>query len=222
MFTFYTIVQREMRIALYSKRAWIEPLVFFAIIAILFPLSLTSDAQKISEYGFSIVWISVLIAAFLSLERFFQPDYLNGSLEQLLLAPQPLEIILLAKTFVHWMIYGVSLTLVATFYAASLLSLPGHALFAIIGALLLGTLVATLFGTIGAALTVSLGRGSMLTGLLVIPFYLPVLIFGAQLSEAALLGLPVSGYFALLGAMLAVLLVLAPFFSALALQLLLD
>ncbi|MGU9978026.1 MAG: heme exporter protein CcmB [Candidatus Oxydemutatoraceae bacterium WSBS_2016_MAG_OTU14] len=216
----FIVIQRELRIVFFNKRSLLEPLVFFAIVALLFPLSLSSDVQKINEYGFSIVWITILLSSFLSLEKLFQQDYFNGTLEQLLIS-KDLTIIVFAKIIAHWLIHGVPLTIFAGLYAV-LMFLPINILFVIIASLLMATFIVTMLGGISAALTVSLSKGSMLTGLLVIPFYLPVLIFGTQLSESALLGLPVSGYFAFLGAMLLVLIVLTPFFASLALKLLLD
>ncbi len=215
------IIRRDAAGVLHRRSGWIEPLLFFTVVTILFPLSMAADPQKILQFGPSVVWIATLLSGFLSLERFLHPDYENGSLEQLLLVPQPLGLLLFAKVISHWLINGVPLAIVAGLYAG-LLFLPSTAIPVLILALLMGTLTITLIGAIGAALTVPLRQGSMLTGLLVLPLYLPPLIFGTQLSEAAVLGLPISGYFALLGAMLILASVLAPICAAAALRVVLD
>lgn len=217
----FSVIQRDLAVMLRRRSSWFEPLLFFAVVAVLFPLSMTADAQRISEFGTGAVWLGVVLSGFLSLERLFQPDYENGSLEQLLLMPQPPGVILFAKILAHWLVNGVPLAIVASLYAG-LLFAPVAAVAAFAAALLIGTIIMMFLGSIGAALTVSARRGSMLTGLLVLPLYLPPLVFGARLSEAALHGLPLSGYFAMLGAILITVLVVAPFCAAAALKVMLE
>lgn len=203
------------------KAIWVEPLVFFTIIIVLFPLSVADAGAKISAFGPSIIWIGVLLAGFLSLARLLKPDYESGALEQMMLAPTPLSMILFAKVLAHWIAYGLPLVLLAPVFGA-LLFLPTESIWTTGLALIVGTLITVLLGLIGAALTVSLRRSEILVGLLIMPLYLPPIIFGAQITTAGMSGLPVSGHFALLGALLAVLLVLAPFLAAVSLRVMLD
>ena len=167
------------------------------------------------------IWIGVLLSGFLSLSRLLQADYENGVLDQMLIASTPLPLLLLAKVLAYWIAYGLPLVLIAPIYG-TLLFLPAQSVWLTGLALLLGTLITSLIGLIGTALTVSLPRSDILIGLLVMPLYLPAIIFGTQITTESMMALPVLAYFAVLGAMLLPLIVLSPFFAAIALKIMLD
>jgi heme exporter protein B len=168
-----------------------------------------------------ILWIVALLSNLLTSDAVFRSDYDDGSLEQLLLSPQPLYLSVLAYILAHWLVTGFLLALVSPVFAL-MLNLPVRAIPALAGALLLGTGVLSLVGGIGAALTVGLKRGGMLVSLLVLPLYMPVLIFGAAAVEAATTGTPVAPYLAILGAMLSLAIALAPLAIATGLRISVD
>ena len=217
----FSVIRRDLLMALRRRSGIITPLVFFSIVITLFPLSLSGGSQQLAEYAPSAIWVTVLLSGFLSLEYLLKPDYQNGTLGQFIIMPQSLGLVIFGKIIAHWLINGVSLSLLAPIYTG-LLFLPSKSVIPTMLALLLGTGIVSLIGAIAAALTVSLRQGGILTGLLVMPFYLPPLIFGVQIIEASVLGLPILGYFAVLGAMLVFAIPLAPFFAAAALKVILD
>ena len=215
------MMKRELFVTLRRHTGWFEPLLFFAIVMIMFPMAVSAEGKAIAAYGAGIVWRAVLLSGFLSLGRLLRQDYENGTLEQWLLMPQPLALLLLAKVCAHWLAHGLPLAVLASLFAWFLF-LPAEPVLMVALSLLLGTAIMVLIGMIGAALTVPLQRGSLLTGLLVMPLYLPVLIFGTRLTDAAVSASPLSGYFAFLGAVLLLMLVLSPFVAAVALRLMID
>lgn len=157
-----------------------------------------------------IIWVAALLASMLSLERLFKADFSDGSLEQMLLSPQPLAILVLAKVLAHWILTGVPLIIIAPLLAV-LLNLDGNSYGALISTLALGTPVLSLLGAIGVALTVGLRKGGVLLSLLILPLYIPVLIFATSAIDAAGMNLPYDGQLAIIGAMLVGSLTLAPF-----------
>lgn len=165
------------------------------------------------EIAPGVIWIAALLATLLSMERLFRSDFEDGALEHLLLSPHSLPLLVLAKVLAHWLVAGLPLILVAPFLGV-LLHLPSEAIGVLPVALLLGTPVLSLIGAIGVGLTVGLRRGGVLLTLLILPLYVPVLIFGSSAVMAATSGLPTSGQLALLGAMLALALTLSPFATA--------
>ena len=207
----------DLRLAQRRPADVLGSLFFFVIVVSLFPLAISPEARVLRQIGPGVVWVAALLACMLSLPRLFAADHADGTLEQLLLVPQPLPLLVLAKIAAHWVTSAVPLIamtpLIATQY-----NLGGDALLVLAGTLLLGTPVLSLLGTVGAALTLGARGGGVLLSLLVLPLFVPVLIFGAGAVEAAAGGLAVSAHFSLLGACLLVALVLAPLASAAALR----
>ncbi|MEE6046970.1 heme exporter protein CcmB, partial [Avibacterium paragallinarum] len=169
------------------------------------------------EIAPGVAWVAALLSALLSFERLFRDDFIDGSLEQLMLSSQPLALTALAKVVAHWLLTGFPLILLSPI-AALLLSLDSHLWWALVLTLLLGTPILSCLGAIGVALTVGLRKGGVLLSLLVLPLFIPVLIFSASVLEAAELALSYNGQLAILGAMLCAALTLSPFAIAAALR----
>ena len=198
---------------------------FFTVVMILFPLAVNAGQWSSADAAIGVIWVTVLLANFLALERLLRPDFDNGSLEQWLLAPYPPALVVLSKVLAHWLVVSLPLVVLAPLYAL-LMFLPGDApasaLPVMAAALALGTLTVNLIGVTGAALVVTLHRSNLLSGLLVMPLYIPVLVFGAHATVAAVNGLETSGQLAMLGAMLILALILAPVAAVAALRVSLD
>jgi len=207
---FYAALKRELLLAFRHRSDIINPLAFFLMVAVLFPLGVSPEPSFLSEVASGVIWVSALLACLLSVDGIFRSDYEDGCLEQMLVSPEPLWMMVLAKVFTHWLVSGLFLTLVAPL-VAMMFFLPESAYFSLIVSLLLGTPTLSLMGGIGAALTVGLRKGGVLISLLVLPLYIPVLIFGAGTVQAGAMGLPIQGYIALLAAILVFSLMLAPF-----------
>lgn len=207
---FITLLQRDLKIAIRHRGDIFNPLLFFIIVVTLFPLGIGPEPQVLSRVAPGIIWVAALLASMLSLERLFKADYMDGSLEQMLLSPQPLAILVLAKVLAHWLLTGVPLILVAPLLAV-LLHLENNSYMALMATLALGTPILSLLGAIGVALTVGLRKGGVLLSLLILPLYIPVLIFATSAIDAAGMNLPYDGQLAIIGAMLVGSLVLAPF-----------
>ncbi|PLW83255.1 heme exporter protein CcmB [Kineobactrum sediminis] len=186
-----------------------NPLLFFAMVIALFPLGLGPAPDTLAVFAPGILWIVALLSNLLSSDGVFRSDFEDGSLEQLLLAPQPLYFSALAYVLAQWLLTGFLLALLSPLFAV-MLGLDAAAIPALAASLLLGTGVLSLVGGIGAALTVGLQRGGMLISLLILPFYMPVLIFGSGAVQAALAGASAAPYLAILGAMLCMAVALAP------------
>ncbi|MEG2828432.1 MAG: heme exporter protein CcmB, partial [Edwardsiella sp. (in: enterobacteria)] len=173
------VIRRELRIALRSGAEIINPLWFFLIVVTLFPLSIGPEPQLLARIAPGIVWVAALLAALLSLERLFKDDFLDGSLEQLVLIPAPLTLTVLAKVIAHWLLTGLPLLILSPLVAL-LLSFNAATWQAVALTLLLGTPTLSFIGAIGVALTVGLRKGGVLLSLLVLPLYIPVLIFATS------------------------------------------
>lgn len=206
---FKTVLVRDLVTAFRHPSDLVNPLIFFMIVVTLFPLAVSPEQKFLSEAAPGVLWVAALLATLLSLDMLFQSDFQDGTLEQLLLSPQPLYMGILAKVCGHWLLSGLPLTLLSPLLAF-MLFLPDAALPALMTTLLLGTPVLSFIGAVGSALTVGLRKSGLLLSLLVLPLYIPVLIFSAGAVKAAAIGLPIFGHLALLGAMLALALVLAP------------
>ena len=198
-----------------------NPLLFFAMVVALFPLGLGPAPDQLASFAPGVLWIIALLSNLLTSDAVFRSDFEDGSLEQLLLAPQPLFISVLAYIAAHWLITGLLLAAVSPVFAL-MLNLPGAAVLTLVLSLLLGTGVLSLVGCIGAALTVGLKRGGMLISLLILPLYMPVLIFGSAAVKAAVTGVPAGPYLAILGAMLCLAIALAPLAIAAGLRISVD
>ena len=207
---FFTLLQRDLKIAIRHRGDIFNPLLFSIMVVTLFPLGIGPEPQMLARVAPGIIWVAALLASMLSLERLFKADFSDGSLEQMLLSPQPLAILVLAKVVAHWILTGVPLIIIAPLLAV-LLNLDGNSYGALISTLALGTPVLSLLGAIGVALTVGLRKGGVLLSLLILPLYIPVLIFATSAIDAAGMNLPYDGQLAIIGAMLVGSLTLAPF-----------
>jgi heme exporter protein B len=196
-------------------------LVFFVIALSLFPFGVGASPDILARIGAGVIWVVALLAVLLTLDRLWQADFEDGSLELVLLSPTPLELLVVAKCLAHWFTSGLLLA-VASPLLALLMNLPLEGWWALPLALLLGTPTLTLVGSIGAALLLGSRRGSVLIALLVLPLYIPVLIFGVAAVEGVLMGLGGSAPFLILGAILLLALALTPFATAAALRLALE
>lgn len=202
-------LRRELLIALRSPGHIVNPLMFFVIAVSLFPLGGGSEPDFLASIAPGVIWVTALLAVMMSMESLFRSDFEDGSLEQLLIGPQPLYFQVLIKVFAHWLVTGLPLVALAP-VLGMMLALPAEGYVPLIVGLLLGTPTLGLIGAIGMALTVGLSRSGVLLAVLVLPLSIPVLVFGAGIVDAALNGLPVSGLIAVLGALLALALSLAP------------
>ena len=211
------ILRRDLRLALRHGADTLVVVLFFLLTVSLFPFGVGPEPQVLARIAAGVIWVTALLASLLSLERLFQTDYEDGSLDLLLLAPVGLEGTVLAKCLAHWLTTGVPL-IVATPLLALFLGLPADGLGFLLLAMLLGTPTLTLVGAIGAALVLGARRGGVLISLLVLPLYVPVLIFGVAASDAAVGGFPVRPHLMVLGGLLLAALVLAPWASAAALR----
>jgi heme exporter protein B len=196
-------------------------LVFFVVALSLFPFGVGASPDILARIGAGVIWVVALLAVLLTLDRLWQADFDDGSLELILLSPVPLELLVVTKCLAHWLTSGLLLVVTSPLLAL-LMNLPIDGLWALPIALVLGTPTLTLIGSIGAALLLGSRRGGVLIALLVLPLYIPVLIFGVAAVDAALLGLGGSAPFLILGAMLLLALALTPFASAAALRLALE
>ncbi|CAM3390910.1 Heme exporter protein B [Halomonas lysinitropha] len=210
-------LKRDLVLLMRRRSEVLNPLVFFALVITLFPIGISPDPELLAIIAPGLLWVAALLAALLSLDSLFRSDYDDGSLEQLLLSPQPLPALALAKVAVHWLLTGLPLALMAPLLGI-MLSLPAGSYVVLALSLALGSASLSLIGAIGAALTVGLSRGGVLLSLLVLPLYIPVLIFGAGAVQAAILGDGVSAHLAILGALLAMALSLAPWAIAASLR----
>ncbi|MDN5753966.1 MAG: heme exporter protein CcmB [Nitrosospira sp.] len=214
---FFRIIQRDLLLAMRRRADVLTTLFFFIIVVSLFPLGVGPEINMLRTMAPGVVWVAALLASMLSLGRMFSSDYLDGTLEQMLLSPQSLPLLVLGKALAHWLVTGVPLVLMAPVLGIQY-DLPGEALLVLTASLLLGTPVLSLIGAIGAALTLGLRGGGVLVSLLVLPLYIPVLIFGAGAVEASAAGLGAGAHMSLLGAFLLASLVLAPWTAAISLR----
>ncbi|MEO6562715.1 MAG: heme exporter protein CcmB [Nitrosospira sp.] len=214
---FLWIIQRDLLLAMRRRSDVLTTLFFFIIVVSLFPLGVGPEMSMLRTMAPGVVWVAALLASMLSLGRMFASDHLDGTLEQMLLSPQSLPLLVLGKALAHWLVTGVPLVLMAPVLGIQF-DLPGDALLVLTASLLLGTPVLSLIGAIGAALTLGLRGGGVLVSLLVLPLYIPVLIFGAGAVEASAAGLGAGAHMSLLGAFLLASLVLAPWTAAVSLR----
>lgn len=218
---FFWIIQRDLLLAVRRRSDVLTTLFFFVIVVSLFPLSVGPEMNLLRTMAPGIVWVAALLASMLSLGRLFSSDYSDGTLEQMLLSPQSLSILVLGKALAHWLVTGMPLVVMAPVLGIQY-DLPADALLVLVVSLLLGTPVLSLIGAIGAALTLGLRGGGVLVSLLVLPLYIPVLIFGAGAVEANMAGISYDAHLSLLGAFLLVSLVLAPWAIAASLRVSLE
>lgn len=206
-----------MLLALRRRAEIVNPLLFFVLIATLFPLGIGDNPSVLKVVGPGVIWVAALLSALLSLDGMFRSDFEDGSLEQLMLSPHPVSLLVIAKITGHWLVTGLPLLIVAPLLGI-LLSLPGKAIAVLLVTLLLGTPVLSLIGAVGVALTVGLRRGGIILSLLVLPLYVPVLIFASSAVDTAAAGIPVTAQLYMLGAMLVLAFSLAPLATAASLR----
>lgn len=218
---FFNVLQRDLRVALRRRGDVLNILVFFVVVASLFPLGVGPEPNQLRAMAAGVVWIAALLAALLSLPRLFAADLADGTLEQMLVSPQPLALIVLAKIAAHWLTTGLPLAIAAPLIGLQY-GLPGEALAALLASLVIGTPVLSLLGAAGAALTLGVRGGGALLGLLVLPLFVPVLVFGAGAVTASLIGINPSAHLSLLGAFLAVSSLVGPWAACAALRVALD
>jgi heme exporter protein B len=196
-------------------------LFFFLIVSSLFPLGIGPEPAVLSSIAPGVLWVAALLAGMLSLTRLFAADYVDGSLEQMLLAPEPLTLLVLAKVFAHWLVCGLPVVMLAPIIGLQY-ALPSEVLLILVLSLLLGTPALSLIGAIGAALTLGVRGSGLLVALLVLPLYIPVLIFGAGAVAASQHGMSAQAHLSLLAACSILSLVLAPLATAAALRISLE
>ncbi|MDM8568347.1 heme exporter protein CcmB [Thiotrichales bacterium HSG1] len=213
----YILLKRDLTLAYRHQSELANPLLFFVIVISLFPLGISSESKILQGIAPGIIWVAALLAAMLSLDNLFRSDFEDGSLEQIALSSHSLSLLVLAKVLAHWLVAGLPLIILAPFLGV-LLFLPENATLTLIATLALGTPILSLIGAIGVALTVGLRRGGVLLSLLVLPLYIPVLIFAAGAVNEAARGFPVAGQLYFLGALLSLSLTLSPFAIAAALR----
>jgi len=215
---FWGLFVRDMRLAYRQGSAVTMTLAFFVIAVTLFPLGVGPELSVLARIAPGVLWVGALLSCLLTLDRLFQADYEDGTLEQLMKGPLPLIFVVLAKVAAHWVTSILPLILIAPVLAGSL-NMPGDGILAMVIALLIGSPVLSLIGAIGAGLTVAMRRGGVLLSLLILPLYIPVLIFGVAAVEAAIAMLPASPHLMLLGGLSLGALVVSPLASAAALKL---
>lgn len=217
----YQILVRDIKVALRRQSDVTAVFFFFVIAASLFPLGSGSDPKLLSAMAPSVLWVTALLSCMLSLPRIFASDHADGTLEQLLLSNQPTVLIVLMKILAHWLLSGLPLVLVAPLIGLQF-NLTGDQLQVLALSLLMGTLALSLIGSVGAALTLGIRGTGVLIAILVLPLYIPVLVFGAGAVNAVSVGMSADGALSLLGGVLALSLVFAPLASSAALKIALE
>ncbi|MGI9319717.1 MAG: heme exporter protein CcmB, partial [bacterium] len=195
----------------------LQPVLFFIIVVSLFPLSVTPDPVLLMQTGPGIIWVAALLATLLALDGIFRPDYEDGTLEQLVLSPHPLSLLVLAKTLAHWLVTGLPLIIVAPLLGV-LMQLPANAIMVLCAALLLGTPALSLVGAVGVGLTVGIRKSGVLLSLVILPLYVPVLIFGAGAVQATMISVDPVPHLLLLASFSLFSLAVCPVASATALK----
>ena len=217
MTAFSSLLKRDLRLAFRQGSDTVMVMVFFIVVVVLFPLSIGPEQKILARISAGVIWVAALLAAMLSMDRLFTADYEDGSLDLLVISPHPTEILVLAKVLAHWLTTGLPLIIVSPLLGI-FLYLQADGFWVMIISLLLGTPVLSLIGAIGAALTLGARRSGVLISLLILPLFIPVLIFGVSAVDAALMGLPTRPQLLILGAFLLFATALSPWASAAALR----
>jgi heme exporter protein B len=213
----WSMVMRDLTLAMRRRADVLTTLFFFLIVVSLFPLGVSPEMNILRGIAPGVIWVAALLASMLSLGRLFSDDYQDGTLEQMLLLPQPLSVMVLGKVLAHWLVSGVPLVLLAPLLGIQM-GLDSSAIGLLMLTLLLGTPVLSLIGSVGAALTLGVRGGGVLVSLLVLPLYIPVLIFGTGAVDAGTSGMDFEGHLSLLGAFLVLAALLTPLATAAALR----
>nr|VFK32566.1 MAG: heme exporter protein B [Candidatus Kentron sp. MB]VFK35388.1 MAG: heme exporter protein B [Candidatus Kentron sp. MB]VFK77273.1 MAG: heme exporter protein B [Candidatus Kentron sp. MB] len=220
---FLALLRRDLLLAMRRRNELVNPLLFFVLVVTLFAMGVRAEehGKVLAIMAPGVIWVAALLASLLSLEGMFRSDFEDGSLEQILLSPFPIVFLVFAKVLAHWLVTGFPLILLAPLLGI-LMSLPVEAMGTLFQTLLLGTPVLSLAGAIGVSLTVGLRRGGALLSLLVLPLYIPVLLFAAKAVGDSALGLSIAFPMKMLGAMLLLWLALGPVATAAALKISVD
>ena len=214
---FFALLRRDLLLAFRRRTELLFPVIFLLVVVSLFPLGIGANPALLQAVAPGVIWVAALLAALLSIENVFRSDFEDGSLEQYLLSSHPLSVLVLAKITAHWLVTGLPLLLISPLLGI-LMGLPIDAIKILFITLLLGTPVLSLIGAVGVALTVGLRKGGMILSLLVLPLYVPVLIFASSAVDTAATGLPVTAHLSLIAALLLLALSLSPFATAAALR----
>ena len=214
---FKATVTRELKLAQRRRIEVINPLFFYVLVVILFPIGIGPEPNTLARIAPGVIWVAVLLATLLGIEKLFKDDYVDGTLEQLVLSPVPLPVIVLAKITAHWATTGLPIILLSPLLAA-FMNVDMKGLIAVMLTLLVATPLLSIIAAIGAALTVSLQKGGVLLSLLVLPLNIPILIFATAAVDSAMAGYAYTGPLAFLGAMLSLALTLGPFAVAASLK----
>ncbi len=214
---FWFLLRRDLLLALRNRAELANPLLFFVMVITLFPLAVGADPKLLSRIAAGIIWVAALLASMLSLDGIFRSDFEDGTLEQMLLSAHPVPVLVLAKVSAHWLVTGLPLLLMAPLLAM-MLGLSTDAYGILLLTILLGTPVLSLIGSIGVALTIGLRKGGIILSLLVLPLYVPVLIFAASAVDVATSGLPATAQISMMLGFLFLALSLSPVATAAALK----
>jgi heme exporter protein B len=214
---FVALLRRDLVIAFRRRSEMVNPLLFFVLVTRLFPVGVGSQPKLLALMAPGVVWVAALLAALLSLDTIFRSDFEDGTLEQLLLSAQPVSVLVIAKVLAHWLITGLPLLLIAPLLG-TFLGLPSQAIGTLVWSLLFGTPALSLIGAIGVALTVGLRKGGVILSLLVLPLYVPILIFGAGAVGNAAIGIDATAQMYIMAAFLIFSLTLSPIATAAALR----
>lgn len=221
MSALFAIIHRDLLLVMRRKSEVLTALFFFIVVTSLFPLGVGADAALLRKIAPGVIWVAALLATLLGLQRMFAADYVDGALEQMALSPYPMVLLMTGKILAHWLVCGLPLVILAPIIGIQF-DLDASSLYVLMGTLLLGTPVLSLLGSIGAALTLGVRGGSLLMSLLILPLYVPVLIFGAGAVYANSAGLDTTGHFSLLGALLILALAFVPWVSATAVKIAIE
>lgn len=215
---FIAILRRDLLLAVCLRSDVIQPVLFFTVIVAIFPLGVGPEKSLLTAIAPGVIWVAALLATLLSLDSIFRTDFEDGSLEQVLLSGHSLWVFVLAKITIHWLTTGLPLVLIAPLLAV-LLGLSGDIIGILLTTLLLGTPILSIIGAIGVALTIALKRGGILLSLLVLPLYIPVLIFGTTAIEMVATGWSANAQLGMLASLLALCLTLGPWPTSAAIKL---
>lgn len=195
---FLTILRRDLMLALRRKSDLAQVIFFFAVVVTLVPLGVGAETNTLRAIAPGVVWVAALLAALLSLPRMFAADFADGTLEQMLVAAEPLPVIVFAKVIAHWLVTGVPMTVFAALFGV-MFDLSLDVTLFLVASLAVGTPILSFIGAIGAALTLGLRAGGVLTSLLVLPLYIPVLIFGSGAASAVAVSMSPTAHFLIVG-----------------------
>ena len=217
----WSLLRRDLRIALRERSDLAQPVLFFVVVVSMFPLSVTPDQQLLQNAGPGIIWVAALLATLLALDSIFRPDFDDGSLEQIALSPHPLSLLVLAKAVAHWLVSALPLILVSPLLSM-LMQLPAQATVILMLSLLVGTPALSLIGAVGVGLTVGIRRNGVLLSLLVLPLYVPALIFGSGSVQAVMISQDPTPHLLLLSAFSVFSLAVCPLAAAAAVRISLN